>query len=96
MPVPEDLPIPIEFIDLGRTTETNLEDRDEPVVNDIWYDSEPRYLLAPWTGKTVLFLRHLKHPPRMQCCQGDFIVVKRGSDRPPGIHPRVWQAHGPD
>ena len=64
-PDPEDSQIPIEFLDVGRRTETNLEDEHEAVIDDIWYGSNPQYLTAPWTGRTILFLRHPKAPKNM-------------------------------
>ena len=81
-PDPNDLPIPIEFIDVGRRTETNLEDQGEALIEDVWYASDPRYLTAPWTGRTIFPLRHLKPPKYMQYCNGEFIMTKKGSDRP--------------
>ena len=79
-PDPADLPIPIEFIDVGRRTETNLEDQEEALIEDIWYASDPRYLTAPWTGRTIFPLRHLKPPKNMEYCNGEFVMPKKGSD----------------
>ena len=74
-PDPKDLPIPIEFIDVGRRTETNLEDQSEAFIEDVWYASDPRYLTAPWTGRTIFPLRHLKPPKNMEYCNGEFIMI---------------------
>ena len=48
-------PIPIEDIDVMRTTRTDLENEDEKIIEDCWdgrSDTDHRPLSALWTGET--------------------------------------------
>ena len=52
VPTAAECPVPLEFLDVMRTTHTDLEDRVEARIADIWTQDGERSLSAEWTGKT--------------------------------------------
>ncbi len=62
IPTDENCPFPIKYFDVTRRTYTDLENKAEAEVEDIWTDDGPRQLSDSWRGKTVLtILRPLPH-----------------------------------
>ena len=51
-PREESLPIPLKYIDVSRTTHTNLDVKQEKRIDDYWNIDGSRDLLDLWTGFT--------------------------------------------
>ena len=51
MPDESPCPLPMQYIDVYRTTETNLDSLSETRVDDIWFVDTDKELSAPWVGK---------------------------------------------
>ena len=61
-PREESFPIPLKYIDVSRTTHTNLDVKQEERIDDYWNIDGPRDLSDPWTGFTQFTLLE-KEPP---------------------------------
>ena len=53
-PREESFPIPLIYIDVSRTTHTNLDVKQEKRIDDYWNIDGSRDLSDPWTGSTQL------------------------------------------
>ena len=51
-PREESFPIPLKYIDVTRTTHTNLDVEQETRIDDYWNIDGSRDLSDPWTGFT--------------------------------------------
>ena len=61
-PREESLPIPLKYIDVSRTTHTNLDVKQEKRIDDYWNIAGPRDLSDYWTGFTQFILLEEKPP----------------------------------
>ena len=52
----ESFPIPVKYIDVSRTTHTNLDVKQEKRIDDYWNSDGSRDLSDPWTGFTLFTL----------------------------------------
>ena len=55
-PREESFPIPLKYIDVTRTTHTNLDVKQEKRIDDYWNVDGSRDLSDPWTGFTQFTL----------------------------------------
>ena len=55
-PREESFPIPLKYIDVSRTTHTNLGDKQEKRIDDFWNIDGARDLSDYWTGFTQFIL----------------------------------------
>ena len=55
-------PIPLKYIDVTRTTHTNLDVKQEKRIDDYWNIDGSRDLSHPWTGFTQFTLLDEKAP----------------------------------
>ena len=55
-PREESFPIPLKYIDVSRTTHTNLDVKQEERIDDYWNIDGSRDLSDPWTGFTQFTL----------------------------------------
>ena len=55
-PREESFPIPLKYIDVSRTTHTNLDVNQEKRIDDYWNIDGSRDLSDPWTGFTFTLL----------------------------------------
>ena len=55
-PREESFPIPLKYIDVSRTTHTNLDVKQEKRIDDYWNIDGSRDLSDPWTGFTQFTL----------------------------------------
>ena len=85
-------PIPLEHIDVTRTTKTNLENQDEKAIEDVWdgSDADVRQLSDWWVGETV-FHRYFREPKGYRVVQGRLTRIQN-TTRPPSIWPEVSNA----
>ena len=78
------LPIPLEYIDVLRHTQTNLDDANEAKKLDFWYDnanvSEP--LTGTWTGTTTFYLLKPKPTKGFEWQDCRLTKVQARPDRP--------------
>ena len=58
----ESFPIPLKYIDVSRTTHTNLVVKQEKRIDDCWNIDGSRDLSDPWTGFTQFTLLEEKPP----------------------------------
>ena len=58
----ESFPIPLKYIDVSRTTHTNLDVKQEKPIDDYWNTDGSRDLSDPWTGFTQFTLSEEKPP----------------------------------
>ena len=61
-PREESFPIPLKYIDVTRTTHTNLDVKQEKRIDDLWNIGGSRHLSDPWTGFTQFTLLDEKAP----------------------------------
>ena len=61
-PREESFPIPLKYIDVSRTTHTNLDVKQEKRIGDYWNIGGSRDLSDPWTGFTRFTLLEEKPP----------------------------------
>ena len=61
-PREESFPIPLKYIDVTRTTHTNLDVKLEKRIDDYWNIDGSRDLSDPWTGFTHFTLLDEKAP----------------------------------
>ena len=61
-PREESFPIPLKYIDVSRTTHTNLDVKQEKRIDDYWNLDVSRDLSDPWTGFTQFTLLEEKPP----------------------------------
>ena len=59
-PREESFPIPLKYIDVSRTTRTNLDVKQEKRIDDYWNIDGSRDLSDPWTGFTQFTLLEAK------------------------------------
>ena len=62
LPKEESFPIPLKYIDVPRTTHTNLDVKQEKRIDDCWNIDGSRDLSDPWTGFTQ-FTQLEEKPP---------------------------------
>ena len=61
-PREESFPIPLKYIDVSRTTHTNLDVKQEKRIDDNWNIDGSRNLSDPWTDFTQFTLLEEKPP----------------------------------
>ena len=74
LPREESFPIPLKYIDVSRTTHTNLDVKQEKRIDDYWNIDGSRDLSDPWTGFTQFTL--LEKPPNGYMWSGEEINDK--------------------
>ena len=74
----ESFPIQLKYIDVSRTTHTNLDVKQEKRIDDYWNIDGSRNLSDPWTGFTQFTLLDEKKPTDI-CGPGDEINKKTAS-----------------
>ena len=89
VPDPKSFPIPIKYIDVLRTTWTDLDEAPLRYSKDIWTDVKDKDLRVPWTGRTVFYLLRPK-PPVGKMWAGDRLINAKATTRPPYIDSRAW------
>ena len=61
--MPKIFPVPLKYIDVVRTTWTDLDEAQLRYSRDIWTDVKDKDLKGPWTGKAVFYLLRPKPDP---------------------------------
>ena len=89
VPSDSDSPIPIKYIDVLRSTSTDLDDYKEKSIQDIWSIDKDKKLSGQWTGRTTFTLLKSKPPPGFKWVEGRLTKIQK-SKRPDSIRPEEW------
>ena len=92
-PREESFPIPLKYIDVTRTTHTNLDVKQEKRIDDYWNIDGSRDLSDPWTGFTQL-LYWKKNLQTDMCGPGERLTRKQLTSRPGHLWPELWKSMG--
>ena len=92
-PREESFPIPLKYIDVSRTTHTNLDVMQEKRIDDYWNIDGSRDLSDPWTGFTQFTLLEEKLPDRLMW-SGWRLTRKQLTSRPDHLWPELWTKLG--
>ena len=92
-PREESFPIPLKYIDVTRTTHTNLDVKQEKRIDDYWNIDGTRDLSDPWTGFTQFTLLEEK-PPDGYMWSGRRLTRKQLTSRPDHLWPELWKSMG--
>ena len=92
-PREESFPIPLKYIDVTRTTHTNLDVKQERRIDDYWNIDGSRDLSDPWTGFTQFTLLDEKAPDGYTW-SGGRLTRKQLTSRPDHLWPELWQKMG--
>ena len=64
-----ELPIPLKYLDVMRLTETDISEKEESHINDLWPDAK-RELSFEWTGSASFFILRPTPPKGMKWVAG--------------------------
>ena len=92
-PREESFPIPLKYIDVTRTTHTNLDVKQEKRIDDYWNIDGSRDLPDPWTISTQFALLEEK-PPDGHMLFGCRLTRKQHTSRPDHPWPELWKSMG--
>ena len=92
-PREESFPIPLKYIDVSRTTHTNLDVKQEKRIDVYWGIDVSRDLSDPWTGFTQFTLLEEK-PPEGFMWSGRRLTRKQLTSRPDHLWPELWESMG--
>ena len=89
----ESFSVPLKYIDVSRTTHTNLDADQESRIHDYWNIDGSRDLSYSWTGFTQLTLLEVK-PPNGYMWSGERLTRKQLTSRPDFLWPELWKSMG--
>ena len=92
-PREESFPIPLKYIDVSRTTHTNLDVKQERRIGDYWNIDGSRDLSDYWTGFTQFTLLEEKPPNGYMWSRGR-LTRKQLTSRPDYLWPEPWTKLG--
>ena len=92
-PREESYPIPLKYIDVSRTTHTNLDVKQEKRIDDYLDIDGLRDLSDPWTGFTQFNLLEEKLPNGYML-SGERLTRKQLTSRPQHLWPDLWIKFG--
>ena len=88
-PREESFPVPLKYVDVFRTTRTNLDVKQERRIDDYWNIDGSRDFSDPWPGFTQLTLLEEK-PPDGYMWSGRRVTRKQLTSRPDHLWPELW------
>ena len=92
-PKEESFPIPLKYIDVTRTTQTNLDVKQEKRIDDYWNIDGSRDLTDRWTGFTQFSLLDEKAPDGYTWSR-ERLTRKQLTSRPDHLWPELWKSMG--
>ena len=92
-PREESFSIPLKYIDVTRTTHTNLDVKQEKCNDDHWNIDGSRDLSDPWTGFTQFTLLD-ENAPDGYMWSGERLTRKQLTSRPDHRRPELWKSMG--
>ena len=93
MPEEESFPIPLKYIDVIRSTHTDLDVAEEKRIDDYWNVDGSRNLSDSWTGFTRFTLLN-ETPPKGFLWSGWSMTKIQTTSRPDHIWPDAWTRIG--
>ena len=88
-PREESFPTPLKYIDVSRTTHTNLDVMQERRIDDFWNIDGSRDLSDSWTGFTQFTLLEEKPPDGYMWSKGR-LTRQQLTSRPDHLWPSLW------
>ena len=85
----ESFPIPLKYIEVSRTTRTNLDVKQERRIDDYWNIDGSRDLSDPWTSFTQFTLLEEKAPDGYMW-SGERLTKRQVTSRPDHLWPELW------
>ena len=92
-PREESFPILLKYIDVARTTHTNLDVKQEKRIDDYWNIDGSRNLSDPWTGFTQFTLLD-EEAPDGYMWSGERLTRKQLTSRPDHLWPELLEING--
>ena len=92
-PREESFPIPLKYIDVSRTTHTNLDVKQEKRIDDYWNIDGSQDLSDPWTSFTQFTLLEEKAPDG-NMWSGVRLTRKQLTSRPDNLWSELWKSMG--
>ena len=92
-PREESFPLPLKYIDVSRTTHTNLDVKQEKRIDDYWNIDGSRDLSDPWTGFTQFTLLDEKTPDGYMW-SWERLTRKQLTSRLDHSWPELWKSMG--
>ena len=92
-PREESFPFPLKYIDVSRTTHTNLDVKQEKRIDDHWNIDVSRDLSDPWTGFTQFTLLEEKGLDGSMR-SGRRLTRQQLTSRPDHLWPEIWKTMG--
>ena len=92
-PREESFPFPLKYIDVSRTTHTNLDVKQEKRIDDYWNVDGSRDLSDSWTNFTQLTLLEEK-TPNGYMWSGERLTRKQLTSKPDHVWPELWKSMG--
>ena len=92
-PREESFPFPLKYIDVSRTTHTNLDVMQESRIDDYWNIDGSRDLSESWTG-FIQFTLLGEKPPEGYMWSGGGLTRKQLTSRPDHLWPELWKSMG--
>ena len=92
-PREESYSVPLKYIDVSRTTHTNLDVKQERRIDDYWNIDGSTDLSDSWTGFTQFTLLEEK-PPDGYMWSGGKLTRKQLTSRPDYLWPELWEKMG--
>ena len=89
-PREESFPIPLKYIDVSRTTQTNLDVKQEKRIDDYWNIDGSRDLSDSWTGFTQ-FTPLEEKAPDGYVWSGGRLTRKQLTSMPDHLWPELWR-----
>ena len=89
-PREESFPIPLKYIDVSRTTHTNLDVMQERRIDDYWNVDGSRDLSGSWTGFTQFILLEEKLPDGYMWSGCETDKKAANTSRPEHLRPELW------
>ena len=89
-PREESFPVPLKYIDVSRTTHTNLDVMQESRIDDYSNIDGSRDLSVSWTGFTQFTLFEEK-PPGGFLWSGERLTKRQATSRPDHLWPELWR-----
>ena len=92
-PREESFPIPLKYIDVSRTTHTNLDVKQEKRIDDYWNVDGSRDLSDSWTSFTQFTLLE-ETLSDGSTGSGERLTRKQLTSRPDHLWPELWKSIG--
>ena len=89
-PREQSFPIPLKYIDISRTTHTNLDVMHESRIDDYWNIDGSRDLSGSWTGFTHFTLLDEK-PTDGYVWSAERLTKRQATSRPDHLWPEPWR-----